>query len=202
MAAAGVPRRERRMARCRKMEGIMEKYKFSADQLALMESMKIPFAVYQMIDGRVAALALSDGFCELFGYEHREQAYHDMDFEMYREIHPDDTARVADAAARFVREDEKLDVIYRGRPKDSAEYHIIHAYGRHVLTETGVRVGYLWYADEGPYSEETKEDRTGLNKALINALHEESILKASRYDTLTGLPRMNWFFEKVWILRL
>ena len=195
MAAAGVPRRERRMARCRKMEGIMEKYQFSADQLALMESMKIPFAVYQMIDGRVVALALSDGFCELFGYEHREQAYHDMDFEMYREIHPDDTARVADAAARFVREDEKLDVIYRGRPKDSAEYHIIHAYGRHVLTETGVRVGYLWYADEGPYSEETKEDRTGLNKALINALHEESILKASRYDTLTGLPRMNWFFD-------
>ena len=173
----------------------MEKYQFTAEQLALMESMRIPFAVYQMIDGKVAALALSDGFCELFGYDCRPLAYHDMNFDMYREVHPDDAARVADTAARFVREDEKLDVIYRGRPKGSAEYHIIHAYGRHVTTETGVRLGYLWYADEGLYTEETGEDRTGLNKALMNALHEESILKASRCDALTGLPRMNWFFE-------
>ena len=95
----------------------MEKYQFSADQIALMESMKIPFAVYQMIDGRVVALALSDGFCELFGYDCRALAYHDMDFDMYREVHPDDAARLAGTAARFVREDEKLDVIYRGRPK-------------------------------------------------------------------------------------
>ena len=173
----------------------MEKYQFSADQLALMESMRIPFAVYQMIDGKVATLALSDGFCELFGYDCRALAYHDMDFDMYREVHPDDVARVADTAARFVREDEKLDVIYRGRPKGSAEYHIIHAFGRHVTTETGARLGYLWYADEGPYSEEAGEDRTALNQSLVNALHEESILKASRYDALTGLPRMNWFFE-------
>ena len=173
----------------------MEKYQFTPDQLSLMESMQIPFAVYQMIDKRIVTLALSDGFCQLFGYTDRTPAYHDMDFDMYREVHPDDVARVANAASRFVSEDDKLDVIYRGKAKGSAGYHVIHAFGRHVLTESGARLGYLWYADEGTYTDETKEDRRALNQSLVNALHEESLLKASRYDALTGLPHMNWFFD-------
>ncbi|MBR3742026.1 MAG: EAL domain-containing protein [Clostridia bacterium] len=173
----------------------MEKYQFTPDQLSLMESMKIPFAVYQMIDKRIVTLALSDGFCELFGYKDRAQAYHDMDYEMYREVHPDDAVRLANTAFRFVKEDDRLDVIYRGKAKGSADYHIIHVFGRHMSPEAGVRLGYLWYADEGPYTEETKTDRAELNPFLSNALHEESILKASHYDVLTGLPSMTYFFE-------
>ncbi|MBR4537942.1 MAG: EAL domain-containing protein [Clostridia bacterium] len=173
----------------------MEKYQFSDDQQALMESMQIPFAVYQLIDKRVVALVLSDGFCQLFGYADRAQAYHDMDFDMYREVHPDDAARLANIAFRFVSEDDKLDVIYRGRAKDRKEYHIIHAFGRHVLTESGVRLSYLWYADEGPYLEGSVTERAGFNRSLSNALHEESILKASHYDVLTGLPSMTYFFD-------
>ena len=160
-----------------------------------MESLQIPFAVYQLSDKRVIALVLSDGFCQLFGYEDRAQAYHDMDFDMYREVHPDDAARLANTAFRFVSQDNKLDVIYRGRAKGSTEYHIIHAFGRHVLTESGVRLGYLWYADEGPYIEVSTLERAGFSQSLSNALHEESILKASHYDLLTGLPSMTYFFD-------
>ncbi len=80
---------------------------------------------------------LSDGFCQLFGYADRAQAYHGMDFDMYREVHPGDAARLANTVFRFVSEDDKLDVIYRGRAKGSAGYHIIHAFGRHALTEAG-----------------------------------------------------------------
>ena len=173
----------------------MERYRFSNDQQSLMESMEIPFAVYQMIDKRVTALVLSEGFCRLFGYEDRARAYHDMDFDMYREVHPDDAARLADTAFRFVSKDETLDVIYRGRAKGHKEYHIIHAFGKHVLTETGVRLGYLWYADEGAYIEGSVTERKEFNQSLSNALHEESILKASHYDMLTGLPSMAYFFE-------
>ena len=33
-----------------------------------MEGARAPFAVYQFIDRRVVTLALSAGFCDLFGY--------------------------------------------------------------------------------------------------------------------------------------
>ena len=176
-------------------ESVMEKYQFTAEQKALLEEMAMPFAVYQYIDERVVTLLLSRGFCELFGYEDREQAYHDMDFEMYREVHPDDAVRVANAAYRFVKNGDKLEVIYRGKPIGSAEYHVIHAFGRHVEKDAGIRLGYIWYADEGVYQEQGSQKGKALNQNLSNALHEESILRANHYDSLTGLPKMAYFFE-------
>ena len=49
----------------------MKEYQFTKDQLSLIERMRQPFAVYQFLDKRVVTLALSDGFCELFGYDDR-----------------------------------------------------------------------------------------------------------------------------------
>ena len=69
----------------------MEKYKFDKSVISLIEKSRIPFAVYQFIDGNPAAIALSGGFCILFGYE-RDEAYDLMNRDMYKGIHPDDTA--------------------------------------------------------------------------------------------------------------
>ncbi len=174
----------------------MEKYTYSDAELAALEGMSAPLAVYQFIDRRVVTLALSDGFCELFGYTDRAEAYYDMDHNMYRDTHPDDAARMADAAFRFATEGGKYDVIYRTKKKDGSGYHIIHALGKHVYTETGVRLAHVWYTDEGAYAEDWNSPGTGLlNNALNSALHEESILKASYFDYLTGLPSMTYFFE-------
>ena len=174
----------------------MDKYTYSEAEQALLEGMSAPLAVYQFIDRRVVTLALSDGFCELFGYTDRAEAYHDMDYNMYRDTHPDDAARIADAAFRFATEGGKYEVIYRTRKKDGPGYRIIHAQGKHVLTETGARLAHVWYTDEGAYAEEWSGRGKGLlNDALNSALHEESILKASYYDFLTGLPSMTYFFE-------
>ena len=43
----------------------MEKYRFTSEQQALMESMPAPFAVFQLVDKRIVTIVLSDGFCEL-----------------------------------------------------------------------------------------------------------------------------------------
>ena len=77
----------------------MEKTRFSADQQALMESMPAPFAIFQLLDKRIVTLVLSDGFCRLLGVEDREEAYAAMDRDTYRNVHPDDAARVAEAGA-------------------------------------------------------------------------------------------------------
>jgi diguanylate cyclase (GGDEF)-like protein len=157
--------------------------------------MQIPFAIYQFVNQRVATIVLSDGFLKVFGYEDRARAYHDMEHNMYRNTHPDDVARIADAAIRFANEDGHYDVIYRSRTDDDAEYHIIHAMGKHVNTDTGVRLAQVWYTDEGSYSEANGVHGNGLICSLTNALHEESLLRAYQYDHLTGLPSMTYFFQ-------
>ena len=176
----------------------MEKYEFTKEELAFIEGMRQPFAVYQFVDKKVVTLALSDGFCKLFGYEDRAQAYYDMDHDMYKDVHPDDAARIADVAIQFATQGGKYETIYRTKKKETNEYIIIHALGEHVITETGVQIAHVWYTDEGEYKD---GDSSGLNRLMNNALHADSILKANRYDYLTGLPSMTYFFELAEIAR-
>lgn len=171
----------------------MEKYQFDAKDFSELEKLKIPFAIYQFIDKRVVTVLLSDGFCELFGYDDKAKAYHDMDNNMYKDTHPDDVARIANEAFRFATRGGKYEVIYRARTKDGPEYKIVHALGEHVVRD-GVRLAYVWYTDEGSYVTENSEV-SSLNATFRKSLHEESIIKASYFDYLTGLPSMSYFFE-------
>ena len=116
-----------------------EKYRFDPGTMETLEHLSVPYAVYQFLDKRVVTLALSDGFCRLFGYEDRAQAYYDMDHDMYRDIHPDDLKRISDASWRFALGGEDYEVIFRTRAGVESDYHVIHAHGKHVFTETGTR---------------------------------------------------------------
>ena len=175
----------------------MERYHYTKEEQVTLESLKQAFAIYQFVDKRVVTLVLSDGFCEMFGYTNREQAYYDMDHDMYRDAHPDDRARIANAAVRFATDEEAVyDVVYRTRRKNGESYRIIHSTGKHVYLDTGERVAHVWYTDEGPcLTCGESVDKTKLNDYLNTALHEENMVKASRFDYLTGLPSMSYFFE-------
>ena len=61
----------------------------------------------------MATLVVSDGFCKLFGYENRTQAYSDMDQNMFKDVHHDDTARFTNALLSFGIEGGRLEVLYR-----------------------------------------------------------------------------------------
>ncbi|MBP5169428.1 MAG: EAL domain-containing protein, partial [Oscillospiraceae bacterium] len=174
----------------------VKRYRFTEQVQTAYESMQVPFAIYQFIDKQVVTLVLSDGFCELFGYEDRAKAYDDMDQDMYRDAHPDDRARIAEAAYRFATEGGSYEVIYRTAMKDMAGYRIVHALGRHMYTEDGIRLAHIWYTDEGIYSDEPQDTESELRRAMDNALHMVSMEKARSYDFLTGLPNMNRFFER------
>lgn len=157
-----------------------------------MENSPIHFAVYQFIDKRVVTLVLSEGFCKLYGYT-REECYSLMDNDMYRDIHPDDASRIADAAFRFATEERPYNVVYRVKLKN--EYRILHARGEHVFTESGVRLAFVWYTDEGRYIEGTAFFENGMDKSFTEALHKGSLFRKNYYDHLTGLPNMSYFFE-------
>ena len=167
----------------------MKDYQFTKDQLSLIERMRQPFAVYQFLDKRVVTLALSDGFCELFGYDDRAEAYHDMDHNMFKDTHPDDAARVAGALLRFAAEGGRLELIFRTRKKEGG-YRVIHLQGEQLTMEDESRVSNIWFMEEGDYGE---GKGSALNEALNNALHDESFIRANHYDALTGLPNMAYF---------
>ncbi len=173
----------------------MERYQYSDEERSLLENNPIPFAIYQFINRRVVTLILSDGFLELFGYKDRELAYNDMDRDMYKDTHPDDISRIADAALRFATEETTYNVIYRTKYRGSPDYKVIHATGRHIYTSSGDRLAYVGYFDEGMYTENTDQQDNFLSCELNNLLYEESARKASCYDHLTGLPSMTYFFE-------
>ena len=173
----------------------MKRYQLPQQEQIALERLRQPFAIYQFIDKRVATLMLSDGFYKLFGYDDRAQAYFDMDNNMYKDTHPDDAARIANAALRFATKGGQYEVVYRSKIRDSSDYRIIHACGEHVFTDDGVRLAHVWYLDEGIYREGRAQRRIELTESLSNALHENSMVKASQYDNLTGLPSMSYFFE-------
>ena len=127
----------------------MKKYQFDDKEKAILEELRVPLAVYQFVDKKVVTLALSAGFVELLGFSDKADAYQLMDHDMYRDTHPDDKARIANAAFRFATEGGRYEVIYRSRQPDSKEYRVLHAAGEHVTTKTGVRLAYIWYTDEG-----------------------------------------------------
>ena len=154
-----------------------------------------PFAVYQFSDHRIETLLVSDGFCRLFGYADRNQALHVLDKDMYRDVHADDRERLSGAMLRFSEGREELDVVYRTREGMESGYRVVHARGLHLHTGSDARIAHIWYMDEGVYVEGDEESGTLMNQALNRALHEESILNASHYDGLTGLPSLTWFFQ-------
>lgn len=171
----------------------MERYFLPDAQKTFLESMIVPLAVYQFVDHRVVTLALSEGFCRLFGYEDRSVAYDDMNHNMYKDTYPSDVARIADAAYRFATEGGTYQVIYRSRIKDTDGYKVIHAVGEHVFTPEGVRLAYVWYLDEGEYQEGAEKD--GFPSAFEGILREDSLPRNNQYDFLTGLPTMTYFFQ-------
>lgn len=171
----------------------MKKYQFDEKTFSELEKLRAPLAIYQFIDKRVVTILLSDGFRELFGYEDKAEAYSDMDNNMYKDTHPDDVAKIADEAVRFATQGGKYEVVYRTLTKNRSEYKIVHAIGEHVERD-GVRLAYVWYTDEGSFVSENTESGS-LNSSFRKSLHEDSMIKASYFDYLTGLPSMSYFFE-------
>ncbi len=151
-----------------------EKFRFSDETLRTIEASPIPFAVYQFIDRRVVTLALSAGFLSLFGYTDKDRAYREMDEDMYKDTHPDDAARISEAADRFAMEGGRYETVYRSRNGEGG-YRIIHAMGEHVFTSGGVRLAQVWYMDEGPFPQESPDRLPEPDRSLEQALRRENL---------------------------
>ncbi|MBR6185545.1 MAG: EAL domain-containing protein [Clostridia bacterium] len=171
-----------------------EKFSFDRKTQEILEHISIPFAIYQYIDKRIVTIALSQGFCDEFGFKSLEDAYFAMNNDMYRATHPDDKTRVADAAYRFAAFDEPYDIVYRTRTLKDLDYIILHAYGKSIYPN-GVRLCLTWYAYEGHFTPEQGTYGSILSQTLSQFLTEESQYRGMYYDYKTRLPNMAYFYE-------
>ena len=174
----------------------MEQYRFSDTERGILENLPSPLAVYQFVGRHIHVLAISEGYLRMFGFEDRTEAYRILEQDVFYNVYPDDAARMAEAARRFIADDQSpYEVIFRARKHREQDYRIAHGRGEHLFTPSGVRLAYVWFTDEGLYTGDRSTQAKELNQVFNDALHEESILQASYYDELTGLPNMSHFFQ-------
>ena len=167
----------------------MEKYVFDDNAKALLESSCVPFAIFQFLDGRVVTHLLTDGFLNIVGMD-RETAYDHMENHIYDNDHPDDVARLGNAVIDFATGKSDFNIVYRTMTPDG--YHILHAKGKHVNAPTGEQLAVIWYSDEGPYTDDKKHL---FEQAMENLLLNHGCIQDLGYDSMTGLPNMNYFFK-------
>ena len=166
----------------------MEENRLSEQDLALIERSEAPQAVCQISGGRFVPVALSAGFCRLFGYADPAAARDALAGDMFRGIHPDDLLRVAGIGERFAAGDGDFDAVFRVSAGE--ETRCVHAQGRRIGPEDGARLALFWYTDE---SARKPEDERGPSPA--RSMQDSDFFRENRYDSLTGLPGMSWFSE-------
>lgn len=183
----------------------MEKYRYSDEELKLLENSPIPFAIYQRVDGKVVTVVMSEGFLELSGYEgmDKKEIYDLVDSDIYRLVHPDDLASVGDAVDRFLTESGVFDVIYR--QKRYEEYRVVHLCGRHIYKEDGTRLAVIWYTDQGVFVGGSINENEVISAEYARLQQENErlrkeadanrkivSLKKSLSDLLTNMPAMTF----------
>lgn len=173
----------------------MKQYQYSKSALKVLERSVIPFVVYQRVDDRIVPLVVSAGFCDLFAHT-KAEAYELLSYDMYINIHPDDKDRIIAEVRRFIAEGGSLNMVFRLQTAKRKDNMIVHAQGERITAEDGNRLTIVWYTSEGFYSHDD-QDKSALSHSFNVMLREETMIRKTSYDGLTGLPAMAYFFKLV-----
>ncbi len=172
----------------------MTKYEFNEIQRNTLENLNIPMVIYQYIDKKVFTLLVTNGMCKLMSMD-RQEIIDLFNSDMYRDTHPDDKARVADAALKFASGGDKFDVVYRTMSHVLNDYVIVHSHGEHFFTEEGIMLSSTVYIVEGVGADLANPLTEKLASNYQNLMTKESLIRDNFYDTLTGLPNMSYFLQ-------
>lgn len=173
----------------------MSKYKNTKDKMSAVERYVVPFVAFRRIDNQIVPLAISDGFCNLFGVT-KEDAYKLLSRHLFRYVHPDDKDRLLAAVSRFETEGLGLKIICRIRTAKSQDFMVVHIQGEYFTAEDGEQMAVVWFTSEGFYSPDA-EDKNTLAYSFNLMLREETLIHKESYDVLTGLPNMASFFKLI-----
>ena len=114
-----------------------------------LEKSEIPLAVYQLVDGKITAVLVSDGLVlwQAPGRT-RKDLLNFLGEDMYKNVHSEDLVYVATKSAEFEKEKNgRYDVVYRQKLYGKDEYRNIHAVGYHRYLEDNSKCTIVVYDD-------------------------------------------------------
>ena len=123
-------------------------FHFPDDVQRAYESLQPPIAIFQYTDNGVFPVAVSQGFCELYGFEGLEQAYKELNKDSFCIIHPGDIDRIKGEILRFLTEEGRYDVVYRSQARGNMQSRLIRSVTKFVRVEENVVLAHIWYMDE------------------------------------------------------
>ena len=158
-------------------------YQFPDDLRQFYESMRIPFAMYQYIGGKIVPVLVSDGFCDQMAMS-REKLMKLLEAGQYESMHPDDAGWIRQVSKGFAERRNNYNVFFRSR--HGAAYHYIHAVGYWHAMPDGTELALLTYQDISAARDEIRK-----------ASEEYDIFRQDHFyrDPLTGLPNINYMQE-------
>ncbi|GHV98037.1 sensor domain-containing phosphodiesterase [Lactobacillus nasalidis] len=174
----------------------MKKLEFSEQRRKDYEALPTGMAIYQVIDGKIKTLLVTDKLCEMLKIS-REDLVANLDKSMFGFVHPDDVGRMAYFGKKFAaHSDEKYDVFYRWKTPNMDDFHIFHSVANHVVID-GVTLGFFFYTDA---------EESGKNNQILDTHYQKYANDQMYQDRLTHLPNRRFleFFgmEEVSKLRL
>lgn len=182
----------------------MKTYTISADTRSFLENIPIPLAVYQYIEDQIKPILVSKAYIELFGYNSCQEAVYDMGTNLYRNVHPEDIARMEEYSYRFSTTQDSYDIIFRNKREDQSDYHFIHGTGKHILVD-GAKLAFITYTDESVNGDKDSRIEAVLTTMSNQYASSNSIEFAKYYDHLTGMQNMTHFLyhsmggiQKIW----
>ncbi|MBQ6502776.1 MAG: EAL domain-containing protein [Flexilinea sp.] len=158
---------------------------FSEDNRKFFEAMTIPLAYFGKEDGKIKAILVSDGLCEMMKTG-RDALIDSLNFGMFDRIHPDDSVRITRIVREFAQHLCGYDVIYRAKYAQDDDYHYVHSIGRFQHTDDGSDLALFVYTD---VSESESASRMLVdNYKMFQKDHFYS-------DSVTDLPNLNFLLE-------
>jgi hypothetical protein len=85
----------------------------------------MPLAIYQVIDGKVVTILVSNGFCQL-KKDTREHLTSSLTNSMFERVDPAYAGKLAKQGAAFTNHESKYDVVYRSNDVDGKADTIAH----------------------------------------------------------------------------
>ena len=153
-------------------EELTEKlYEYYGKQKESMRTSAIPFFVFQILNGDMHIIMLSDGLCRLFR-DSRENIKSLIENRIFSEIYPEDMNALKNVWKRLLNGSPDCDVVFK--KMIDKKLRALRAKGSMKILDTGEKLYMVWFDD--------------VTNILDNAVKNDIY-----YDKLTGLLNMTAF---------
>ena len=109
-----------------------------------MTSSAIPFFVFQILNGEMHIVILSDGLCRLFK-DSRENIKKRIENRIFSEIYPEDMSALKDVWKKFLNGSSDCDIVFK--KMIDKKIRALRANGNMRVMDTGEKLYMVWFDD-------------------------------------------------------